>query len=108
MVALLAGGADERELAAGFEEEGVPLRVGRAPGGRRLGLAREAAQRSPLGIGVGGDGGGFVLVLSAASAYPYLEARPEAARAFGHAAARVAARRPLSVESHRETSRACG
>lgn len=93
VVALLAGRAGERDLSAGFEEEGVPLEI-EASSGDRYSLARVAALRSPLGLGVGGDAGGLVLALAAWPARAYLEAPAGAARAFGHAAARVAARRP--------------
>lgn len=94
VVALLADPGCEPRLAAAFEEEGVPLRCERPPG-ERLALAREAARRSPLGLGIGADAGGLALVLAAAPGRAYLEAPAEGARAFGHAAARVAARRPL-------------
>ncbi len=94
VVALLADSAGERELAAGFEEEGVPLVCERAPG-EALTLARSAARRSTLGIGVGSDGRRLVLALDAGPARAYLEAPLAEARSFGHAAARVAARRPL-------------
>jgi hypothetical protein len=94
IVALLAAAEIEKELAAGFEEEGVPLRC--EPGsGEPLVLAREAARRSPLGLGIGGDARLLVLALAAAPSRPYLEASSADARRFGHAAARVAAHRPL-------------
>jgi hypothetical protein len=94
IVALLAAPDVEPALAAGFEEEGVPLRCEHA-GGEALELARDAARRSPLGLGIGADAERIVLVLAAASGSPYLEASSEDARAFGQAAARVAAHRPL-------------
>ena len=56
VVALLDAGGEERELAAGFEEEGVPLRVEREPG-EAAELAQLAAARSPLGVGIGADSG---------------------------------------------------
>jgi hypothetical protein len=92
--ALLASPATAGGLAAGFEEEGVPLELVRGSGDA-FALAREAAGRSSLGLGVGGDASCIVLVLAAAPASPYLEAPAADARRFGHAAARVAARRPL-------------
>lgn len=61
-----------------------------------LTLAREAARRSALGLGIGGNAEWLVLVLSASPGRPYLEFAVAQARAFGHAAARVAARRPLA------------
>jgi hypothetical protein len=96
IVALLAGPGAEPGLAAAFEEEGVPLACEQAAGDA-LPLAREAARRSPLGLGIGGDAERLVLVLAASPARSYLEARAAEARAFGHAAARVAARRPLPL-----------
>ena len=58
-------------------------------------LAREAAKRAALGLGIGGDHDRLVLVLTAFSGRPYLEAMASEARAMGHDAARIAARRPL-------------
>jgi hypothetical protein len=99
VVALLHGDGLTRELAAGFEEEGVPLTV-EARWGEAFALAREAARRSPLGLGVGADSDGLVLVLAAAPGSPYLSARAAEARGFGHAAARLAAGRPLARRGH--------
>jgi hypothetical protein len=81
-------------LAAGFEEEGVPLTVA-AASGTALALARDAAARALLGVGIGGDRDGLALVLAGAPRRPYLRAAIADARAFGHDAARIAARRPL-------------
>lgn len=97
VVALLAGAAPAPALAAGFEEEGVPLSLEEGDGEPEA-LAREAARRAALGIGIGGDERRLVLVLAAASARPYLEAPADRARSFAQAAARVAARRPLRYE----------
>ena len=99
VVALLAGDGLRRELAAGFEEEGVPLTV-EARSGEAFARAREAARRSPLGLGIGADSEGLVLVLAAAPGSPYLSARAAQARVFGHAAARLAAGRPLACREH--------
>jgi hypothetical protein len=88
------GDAVVRELAAGFEEEGVPLAVETATG-PALALAREAARRSSSGIGIGASGGELVAVLAAAPARPYLAAPESDARCFGHAVARIVARRPI-------------
>jgi hypothetical protein len=96
VLALLAVAAPSEALAAGFEEEGVPLTVEAAEGAPEA-LAREAARRAILGIGVGGDRERLVLVLAAGPARPYLEAPVAEARAFGHDAARIAARRPLRL-----------
>jgi hypothetical protein len=94
---VLALGEDAavRELAAGFEEEGVPLAIEPASG-VPLALAREAARRSPAGIGVGASHGELVAVLAASPARPYLAVPESDARWFGHAVARIVARRPLS------------
>jgi hypothetical protein len=97
ILALLAGSEPQRDLAAGFEEEGVPLHFEPASGEAHA-LAREAARRSPLGLGVGGDAERLVLVVAAAPGRPYLEATLQNARAFGHSAARIAACRPLSLQ----------
>lgn len=94
VVALLADVATEAALAAGFEEEGVPLRSSPAEGDA-LGLARAAARDAPLGLGIGGDAQRLALVLAAAPGRPYVEAPPERARAFAQQAARITARRPL-------------
>lgn len=81
-------------LRAGFEEESVPLTVERVAGARQE-LARAAALRGLLGIGVGVDCQGACAVLTAAPAGIYLQAPPERLRAFAQDAARVAGRRPL-------------
>jgi hypothetical protein len=95
VVALLSDRSCERGLAAGFEEEGVPLAGEHAVGDAEA-LAREAAARSALGVGVGGDAQRLVLVLAAAPHRPYLDSPIGLARAFGHAAARITAHRPLA------------
>ena len=96
VLALLARPAVEAALAAGFEEEGVPLRI-ELEEGQALELAARAARSSTLGIGVGGDADRLVLALAIAPGRAYLEAPAERARAFAQAAARVAARRPLHL-----------
>jgi hypothetical protein len=96
VLALLSDVAPSAALAAGFEEEGVPLAVELASGSPEA-LAREAAGRAVLGIGVGGDGESLVLALAGGPA-PYIEASAADARAFGHDVARVAARRPLRAQ----------
>ncbi len=95
VLALLDCDGPARGLAAGFEEEGVPLTVERRSG-EAFALAREAARLSPIGLGVGADAARLVLVLAAAPGRPYLTETPGQARAFGHAAARLAAGRPLA------------
>jgi Dehydratase medium subunit len=96
VLALVSDGVIGAALAAGFEEEGVPVTV-RAAKGSPTALAREAAQTAVLGIGIGGDGDRLVLMLVGAPARPYVEAASSDARAFGRNAARIAARRPLDV-----------
>jgi len=96
VLALLTETAPRSALAAGFEEEGVPLEVVLTEGSPEA-MAREAAKRAAFGLGIGGDHDRLVLVLAAFSGRPYLEAKATDARAMGHAAARIAARRPLRV-----------
>jgi hypothetical protein len=105
VVALLAAEGAATDVRAGFEEEGVPLTLEFARGDA-FELAREAARRSPLGLGVGGDTSRLILVLAAASGRAYLEAPVGDARAFGHAAACVASRRPLALLDGGHSSRA--
>lgn len=104
---LLGDPAIERELAAGFEEEGVPTVIERGDG-NALELARAAARASALGLGVGGDGERIVLVLAASPARPYLEADVTATRAFGQAVARVAACRPVTMPLSKAGARRAG
>lgn len=83
-------------LGAAFEEESVPLMI--EPGdGDALIAARNAARRSPLGIGIGVDALRIVVALSTGPFEPYIERPLGEARALGHDAARLAARRPLEV-----------
>ena len=94
VVALLTKGAPAAALAAGFEEEGVPISCEWVEGAPAV-LAQRAAARSALGLGIGGDRERLALVLAGAPGRPYLESPAAGARAFAHAAARLAARRPL-------------
>jgi hypothetical protein len=95
VLALLDDPAVARDIAASFEEEGVPLVTEEATG-LPLELARDAARRSAFGIGVGGTDGHLVAVLAACPGRPYLEASARDAREFGRDVARVLARRPLA------------
>jgi pimeloyl-ACP methyl ester carboxylesterase len=95
VLALVSDAAIGAALAAGFEEEGVPISVLPAEGAPEA-LARMAARRALLGIGIGGDGDTLALALAGGRARPYLGAPAVAARSFGQNAARIAARRPLS------------
>lgn len=94
MLALVGDADVGARVAAGFEEEGVPVTVLEAEGPPEA-LARQAAARALLGIGIGGDGERLALVLAGAPGRTYLQAPASSARAFGHNAARIAARRPL-------------
>jgi hypothetical protein len=94
VLALMSDASSCAALAAGFEEEGVPLTIEIAEGTPQ-GLAREAAKQAVLGVGLGGDAERLVLVLAAAPGDPYLEGPASNARSFAQNAARVAARRPL-------------
>jgi Dehydratase medium subunit len=94
VLAFLTETAPASALAAGFEEEGVPLEIVVKEGSPEA-LAREAARRAALGLGIGGDRDRLVVALAAFPGRPYLEAKAADARAMGHDAARLAARRPL-------------
>jgi hypothetical protein len=94
VLALLSQAAPGAAIAAAFEEERVPLAVEPASGAPEA-LAREAAKRTVLGIGLGGNGERLALALAGGPARPYLLAPASEARPFGHDAARIAARRPL-------------
>jgi Dehydratase medium subunit len=98
VLALVSETAPAFALAAGFEEEGVPLTLELVDDGDPVALAREAAKVAVLGLGVGGDRERLALVLAAAPGRPYLEAAAASARWFGQSAARVAARRLLRYE----------
>jgi hypothetical protein len=97
VLALVAADVPEtgvNALCAGFEEEGVPLAVERAEGTGHE-LARAAAGRALLALGIGVDSQGARAVLAAAPAASYLQAPLAGVRAFAQDAARVAGRRPL-------------
>ncbi len=82
--------------AAGCEEEGVPS-IAIEGTGTAAEHAREAARASGLGIGVGIGSEGACIAL-AASAGPYLAGGLAETRLIGQNAARIAARRPLSLD----------
>jgi len=107
VLALISDARTAAAVAAGFEEEGVPLAVTTAgvgedgvPAAPPEALAREAARRALLGIGIGGNHERLVLALAGSVGRPYLHAPAAAAREFGRDAARVAARRPLADTSY--------
>ena len=93
--------AIENEVLAGIEEEGVPSLVERPGGGADAQtLARLAAGRSSLSVGVGIDDHGGVCVQHDKLAEPLPEltspaADPGAARVLGHNAARIVVGIPL-------------
>ena len=92
--AVLAAIDDEdalRLVAASFEEEGVPLRVIEPCS------ARDAALRSPLGIGLARHAGALAIALATGPDEPYVIG--DDARCMGRIAARLAARRPLGVRT---------
>ncbi|MGI9186710.1 MAG: hypothetical protein ACR2J9_04195 [Gaiellales bacterium] len=78
-----------RDVAAAFEEEGVPLRVIEPTS------PRAAALQSPLGIGIAPHDGLLAIALSTGPDLPYLIG--DDPRRMGRYAARLAARRPLGV-----------
>jgi hypothetical protein len=100
VLALIAEAAPHAALAAGFEEEGVPLTIEIAEGAPQA-LAREAAKQAALDLGLGGDAERLVLVLAAAPERSYLEGSASEARSFAQNAARVAARRPLRLATRK-------
>jgi hypothetical protein len=95
----------ENEVLAGIEEEGVPSVVER-PGGvaDAQTLARLAAGRSSLSVGVGIDDRGGVCVQHDKLAEPLPELtspaaeNPSAARVLGHNAARIVVGIPLRTQ----------
>ena len=104
ILVLSAGGELESEVLAGIEEEGVPYLVERvAPDGDSDAqrLARRAAARSSLDVGVGIDADGRVAILhdklpdgveGLSAAQP---ATPRTGRVAGHNAARIVVGVPL-------------
>ena len=78
-----------RGIAAGFEEEGVPLTV--IPPC----TPRAAALRSPLGIGIAHQDAELAIGLATGPETPYVIG--DDPRQMGRIAARLAARRPLGT-----------
>lgn len=100
-------GRVENEVLAGMEEEGVPSVVERpCHDADATELARSAAGRSSLGVGVGIDAAGRVCVQHEKLTEPLPElcsagvAEPETARILGHNAARVVVGIPLRTERY--------
>ncbi|WP_245234142.1 glycerol dehydratase reactivase beta/small subunit family protein [Mycobacterium sp. PS03-16] len=96
-----ADGPVEHAVLAGIEEEGVPYTVQRVTDGRAAPeLARDAAGRAPLGVGVGVDTRGGVCAHQDKLPAPVPGlmsdgADPDVARALGHNAARIVVGLPL-------------
>lgn len=91
----------------GCEEEGVPVAIVQEPGSA-TNLARLAASRSPLFIGLGLDQAGTIVLVEhrAADRAPLLHvstASTANARLLGVAAGRIARRRPLPVDQGMST-----
>ncbi|MGV0741301.1 glycerol dehydratase reactivase beta/small subunit family protein [Mycolicibacterium sp. XJ870] len=105
VVLSVAGGEVEREVLAGIEEEGVPYSVQPGdPDGAAAHLARQAALRSPLRVGVGIDARGDVCVHhdQLADPLPELDSRTadaHTARTLGHNAARIVIGLPLKPDT---------
>jgi hypothetical protein len=109
LVLSCVGGPVENEVLAGIEEEGVPSLVERVversrQGADAVALARVAAGRSSLSVGVGIDADGRVCVQhdKLAESLPELSssgaAEPTIARILGHNAARIVVGIPLRAE----------
>jgi Dehydratase medium subunit len=106
IVVLSSGGRDvERDVLAGIEEEGVPYLL--VPGDDEVSapeLARRAAQRSPLHVGVGVGARGDVCVQHAKLGDPVPELSfgsgidAVTARRLGHNAARIVVGIPLKPD----------
>ena len=107
VIVVLSAGAGPvlREVLAGIEEEGVPYSVERGSAGdvatSAVDLARRAARRSPLHVGVGVGASGDVCVHHDKLDEVVAElcsgdaAHPDAARILGHNAARIVVSLPL-------------
>lgn len=98
------GSDTEREVLAGIEEEGVPYVVTRPrTAGSADDLAREAARRSSLDVGVGIDAEGRVSVAHELLREPVAglvsngAATTSFARSAGHNAARIVCGIPLRL-----------
>ncbi|BBY30435.1 glycerol dehydratase reactivase beta/small subunit family protein [Mycolicibacterium sediminis] len=113
VVASVAAGPIEDAVLAGIEEEGVPFvvdrDVDRAEGADAAALARVAALRSPLGVGVGIDAAQGICVQPEKVADPMADlmsppgAGAETARVLGHDAARICVGLPLKGAGRRGT-----
>jgi len=102
LVLSAAEAGTETEVLAGIEEEGVPYILERATSDQSaVELARRAAQRSSLEVGVGADHEGRVAIMhaklpeSVAGLFSETRATPAVARVAGHNAARIVVGIPL-------------
>jgi propanediol dehydratase-reactivating factor small subunit len=107
LVLSCVAGTVENEVLAGMEEEGVPSVVERPRGGADApDLARTAAGRSSLAVGVGIDADGRVCVQHDKLTDPLPElsspgpAGAATARILGHNAARIVVGIPLRTERY--------
>lgn len=105
LVLSCTGGLVEDQVLAGIEEEGVPSIVERPrTSADAMELARTAAGRSSLSVGVGIDADGRVSVQQDKLPAPLSElasdgpAEPTVARILGHNAARIVVGIPLRTE----------
>lgn len=106
VVSAAGGGRIEREVLAGIEEEGVPYSLLPAdPDVPAADLARQAALRSPLRVGIGLDARGEVCIHHDQLADPLPElgsggtAAAGTARTLGHNAARIVVGLPLKRQN---------
>ncbi|MFF5987356.1 glycerol dehydratase reactivase beta/small subunit family protein [Prauserella flavalba] len=88
-----------RDLRAGLEEEGVPVRVEDGGSGDAVALAFGAAQASSLDVGIGVAAGGAVCVHHAKRPpdSPALTGTARDARLLGHNAARLVTGIPVKT-----------
>lgn len=105
LVLSAAMGPIEREVLAGIEEEGVPYLVEPVSTHLDAGeLARVAADRSSLDVGVGIDAGGGIAILHEKLHDPVVclpegsQTVQRTARIAGHNAARIVVGIPLRTE----------
>ncbi|GAB3246858.1 glycerol dehydratase reactivase beta/small subunit family protein [Kineosporia babensis] len=97
ILVLTSGPADLlREICAGMEEEGVPFEVVPQADGQALDLAYQAAQRSPLEVGIGLDATGLTIVHHSKLPREKPITRTRTARQAGQQAARVVIGAPLT------------
>jgi hypothetical protein len=112
-VRVLASGAANVDLHPvfwGLEEEGIPVDINEAAHGNAVRLAKEAAQMSPLNVGIGLDGREGKLVLhhrDLPEDHPLFvlrlnEARSQDLRRLGINAARLVKAEPLVLQEEEQ------